>query len=145
MLYFLWQLTRGIVYSKFVHFLFHNPPLLLSVSLSSDAVTLSPSESFSFLQTWTHSSWSECSFGTYSLSLVTILSVSLSRRSLLYDWASSFSAAFFLLHPVLLHKDPNCSQTSSHNLWMIQAVLNWGVAVESWVTTREIRITNMWL
>jgi hypothetical protein len=44
-------------------------------------------------------------------------------------------AAFSLSHPVLLYKDPYCSQTSKHSLLMIQAILKWGKTMESWVTT----------
>jgi hypothetical protein len=53
-------------------------------------------------------------------------------------------AAFSLSHPVLLYNDPYCSQTSKRNLVMIQAILNWGVAMESWVTTPTME-ANMWL
>jgi len=79
------------------------------------------------------------------MSLVSLLSVSLSHMSVFCAWLQVPQAAFSLSHTVLLHKNAHCSQTSQHNLLMIQAILNWGVTVESWVTTPAMRATNMWL
>jgi hypothetical protein len=54
-------------------------------------------------------------------------------------------AAFSLSHPILLYKDPHCSQTNKHNRLMIQAIPNWGVAMESWVTTPAMGANIIWL
>jgi hypothetical protein len=81
---------------------------------------------------------------TWHIFIVTSVSCTVTYFTVMWQ-LQVCQAAFFLLHPILLYKDPYSSQTSKQNHLMIQAILNWAVAVESWITTPAVRATNMWL
>jgi hypothetical protein len=64
--------------------------------------------------------------------------------SLLCDWPSSTSSSIFSATPCLALSG-TILLTDKHNPLMIQAILNWGMAMESWVTTPAMGASIMWL